>query len=103
MTADEDFNDVIASLRWAAELPLTPEQRLSLKELCCQIAGISGAGVTSFRLKEEAEAKRQAIERAEAGERRLAELELREKNKLQPEIHRNDRRSTNVSQNVSRC
>jgi hypothetical protein len=40
MTADEDFNDVIASLRWAAELPLTPEQRLSLKELCCQIAGI---------------------------------------------------------------
>jgi hypothetical protein len=43
MTADDDFQDVLASLRWAAELPLTPDQRLSLKELCLQIADISEA------------------------------------------------------------
>jgi hypothetical protein len=43
VTADDDFQDVLASLRWAAVRPLTPDQRLSLKELCLQIADISEA------------------------------------------------------------
>ena len=81
MTADEDFSDVLASLRWAAELPLSPDQRRALKELCCQIAGISGAGVPSFRLKEETEKKRAWQARAEAAERRAEELEAVLKNR----------------------
>jgi hypothetical protein len=41
MTADEDFNDVIASLKWAASLPLRPTQRVSIREMCAEFAGIS--------------------------------------------------------------
>ena len=64
---NEDFEDLLASLRWAAELPLAPSQRESLKELCLRIAGISPEpSIPSWRLKQEADAKREAIARAEA-------------------------------------
>jgi hypothetical protein len=59
----DDYLDLKATLEWGAELPLTVEQRKSLKDLCCAIAGISGAGVPSWRLKEEAERRRAAEER----------------------------------------
>ena len=39
--ADDALEDLLASLRWGAELPLTREQRVHIKDLCCQIAGIS--------------------------------------------------------------
>jgi hypothetical protein len=47
MTADEDFNDVIASLKWAASLPLSPDQRASIREMCAELAGISEQTVPS--------------------------------------------------------
>ena len=66
---NDDYTDLKASLEWGAKLELTAEQRASLKTLCCKIAGISPAdGIPSWRLKEEAEAKRAAL-------RRVAELE----------------------------
>ena len=60
------------------DLPLTQSQRGTLKELCQEIAGGSNeqaATVPSFRLKEEADAKRAALARAEAAEQRVKELE----------------------------
>src|SRR6476469_9251724 len=75
--ADEAFDDLLASLRWGAELPLTREQRAEVKDLCCRIAGLSVANIPSYRLKEEAEAKRAALERAAAAEQRVKELENR--------------------------
>ena len=69
MTADDDFQDVLASLRWAAELPLAPEQRSSLKEMCLQIAGISEAKTVPLALLlAERERRREA-------EKRVQELE----------------------------
>ena len=62
--AEETFEDLLASLRWGAELPLTREQRAEIKDLCCRIAGISVANIPAWRLKEEAEAKRAALQRA---------------------------------------
>ena len=75
--ADDAFEDLLASLRWGAELPLTREQRAEVKDLCCRIAGLSVANISSWRLKEEAEAKRAALERAAKAEQRVKELENR--------------------------
>jgi hypothetical protein len=71
---DDDFLDVVSSLKWAASLDLSPDQRASLKSMCCELAGIS-EGIPSYRLKQEAEAKRQALARAEKAEERVRELE----------------------------
>jgi hypothetical protein len=62
---NDDFQHLVSILQWAANLPLTPAQRESIRELCRQIAGIP----------EEARAKRNAIARAEAAEARVKELE----------------------------
>ena len=42
---DQTFDDLVASLRWGAELPLTREQRAEVKDLCCRIAGLSVANI----------------------------------------------------------
>ena len=74
--ADEVFEDLLATLRWGAELPLTREQRVQVKDLCCKIAGISGAGgsavIPSYRLKEEINARRAAEQRVRELEAELA-------------------------------
>jgi hypothetical protein len=60
------------------DLPLTQLQRGTLKGLCQEIVGGSNeteAQGSSFRLKEEADAKRAALARAEAAEQRVKELE----------------------------
>ena len=46
--ASVDFKDLVASLEWGVTLPLTREQRAQIKDLCCEIAGISAAGVPSY-------------------------------------------------------
>ena len=56
---NDDYTDLKAALEWGAKLELTREQRTSI---------IPGDGIPSWRLKEEAEAKRAAL-------RRIAELE----------------------------
>ena len=91
MTAD----DALRELRWAAVLPLTPDQRLSLKELCFQIQPGSQSrsarepqglvlrarryfrGDSVLQAQAGAKAKRQALARAEAAEKRVRELEPR--------------------------
>jgi hypothetical protein len=78
MASDKQFQRIIATLQRTMDLPLTQSQRGTLKELCQEIAGGSneqGATVTSFRLKEETDAKRAALARAEAAEQRVKELE----------------------------
>jgi hypothetical protein len=37
--ADDALEDLLASLRWGAELPLTREQRAQVKDLSFRIAG----------------------------------------------------------------
>jgi hypothetical protein len=61
MASDKQFQRIIATLQRTMDLPLTQSQR--------------GATVPSFRLKEEADAKRAALARAEAAEKRVKELE----------------------------
>ena len=89
--ADETFEDLRASLVWGAELPLTREQRAEIKDLCVQIAGLSGADIPSWRLKEEANAKRAALERAARAEQRVAELETALKSKREEWVFRRKR------------
>jgi hypothetical protein len=38
---DEDFLDVVASSKWAANSDLSPDQRASIREMCAELAGIS--------------------------------------------------------------
>lgn len=58
------------------DLPLTQSQRGTLRELCQEIAeGSKKQEDTAFRLKEEADATRAALARAEAAEQRVKELE----------------------------
>ena len=79
MVNDEDFHTLIATLQRALDLRLTKSQRTKLKALCQEIAGgIEGeSGIQPSRLKEETDAKRAAIARAEASERRVKELEAK--------------------------
>jgi hypothetical protein len=72
----EDFEDLKASLEWGAKLDLTPLQRATLKDLCLKIAG-SEPSIPSWRLKEEVDARRDAVARAEAAEKRVEELEAK--------------------------
>jgi hypothetical protein len=61
MASDKQFQRIIATLQRTMDLPLTQSQRGTLKELCQEIAGGSneqGTTVPSFRLEEEADAKR---------------------------------------------
>jgi hypothetical protein len=71
-----DFEDLKASLEWGATLDLMPLQRAKLKNLCLKIAG-SEPSIPSWRLKEEADARRDAVARAEAAEKRVEELEAK--------------------------
>jgi hypothetical protein len=78
VATDKEFQKIIATLKRTMDLPLTQSQRGTLKGLCQEIVGGSneqGAQVSSFRLKEEADAKRAALARAEAAEQRVKELE----------------------------
>jgi hypothetical protein len=78
MATDDDFQEIMDTLEGVMDLPLTASQRSSLKKLCLEIAGVpndKGATVPSSRLKQEADAKRRAIARAESAEKRVAELE----------------------------
>ena len=78
MVTDKDFQTLIATLQRALDLRLTKSQRTTLKTLCQEIAGVeSESGIPPRRLKEEADAKRAAIERAEAAEQRVKELEAK--------------------------
>ena len=38
--ADDAFEDLLATLRWGAELPLTREQHAQVKDLWFRIAGL---------------------------------------------------------------
>jgi hypothetical protein len=44
---DEDFLDVVASLKWAANSDLSPDQRTSIREMCAKLVGISEQTVPS--------------------------------------------------------
>ena len=78
MVTDKDFQTLIATLKRALDLRLTKSQRTTLKTLCQDIAGVEAeSGIPPLRLKEEADAKRAAIERAEAAEQRVKELEAK--------------------------
>jgi hypothetical protein len=72
--ADESYIDLLEALKWGVQLELTADQRTCLREYCSKIAGtltegeFQGPGVPSWRLKQEAEAKRKA-------QARVAELE----------------------------
>jgi hypothetical protein len=71
MVTDSDFHTLIATLQSALDLRLTKSQRTKLKTLCQEIAGVEAeSGIPPSRLKEEADAKKAAIERAEAAEQR---------------------------------
>ena len=52
MASSEDFNDLLASLKWGAKLPLSHDQKAVLRDICCQIGGIPPDGVPRCRLKE---------------------------------------------------
>ena len=74
MVTDSDFHTLIATLKRALDLRLTKSQRTKLKALCQEIAGVEAeSGIP----KEEADAKRAAIERAKAAEQRVKELEAK--------------------------
>ena len=77
MASDKQFQRIIATLQRTMDLPLTQSQRGTLKELCQEIAGGSNEqGATGpSAIKEEADAKRAALARAEAAEQRVKELE----------------------------
>lgn len=78
MASDKEFQKIIATLQRTMDLPLTQSQRDTLKKLCREIAEGSneqGDTVPSSRLKEEADAKKAALARAEAAEQRAKELE----------------------------
>lgn len=87
MTEDEDFKDLLVTLEWAVGLPLTPEQRSQIKDLCCRLARVK-PGVPSDRLREEAEKKREAIARAESAEKRANELEAALRNRREEWVFR---------------
>jgi hypothetical protein len=72
----DDFKDLKATLEWGSKLELTPLQRAELKNLCLKIAG-SESSIPSWRLKEEADARRDAVARAEAAEKRVEELQTK--------------------------
>jgi hypothetical protein len=76
MVPDADFQDLKGTLEWGSKLELTPLQRAELKYLCFKITG-SEASIPSWRLKEEAGARRDAVARAEAAEKRVEELEAK--------------------------
>jgi hypothetical protein len=66
---NDDYLDLLETLRWGANLELTQDQRSSLRDLCSMICGIHmEARVPSWRLAEEAEKRRKA-------EHRVGELE----------------------------
>jgi hypothetical protein len=71
----DDFKDLKATLEWGSKLELTPLQRAELKNLCLRIAG--SEYLPSWRLKEEADARRDAVARAEAAEKRVEELQAK--------------------------
>ena len=79
MASDKEFQKIIATLKRTMDLPLTQAQRGTLKELCQEIVGdrMSRAPPSFFPVKEEADAKRAALARAEAAEQRVKELEDR--------------------------
>ena len=78
MVTDSDFHTLIATLQRALDLRLTKSQRTKLKTLCQEIAGVEAeSGIPPSRLKEEADAKKAAIARAEAAEQRVKELEAK--------------------------
>lgn len=87
---DDDFTDLVSRLEWGSKLDLTAEQRTKVKPLCCKIAGITAqeGAIPSWRLREEAEAKRAAIARAETAEQRVKELEAVLKNQRQEWVFR---------------
>ena len=78
----DDFDDLLAALKWGAALPLTKEQREQLAGLCCKIGGC----VPAWRLKEAGEAKRVA-------EKRVSELEAALKSQRQEWVFRRKRAS----------
>jgi hypothetical protein len=65
MASLEDFQDLLASLRWGASLPLSHDQQAVLRDLCCKIGGIPPGGVPRSRLKETADRARKAEQRVE--------------------------------------
>ena len=73
---NNDFRDLKATLEWGSKLELTPLQRAELKNRCLKIAG-SDPSISSWRLKEEADARSDAVARAEAAEKRVEELEAK--------------------------
>ena len=78
MATDNDFQTLIATLQRALDLRLTKSQRTKLKTLCQEIAGVeTESGIPPRRLKEEADAKKAAIARAEIAEQRVKELEAK--------------------------
>jgi hypothetical protein len=60
---DEDFLDVVASLKWAANSDLSPDQRASIREMCAELAGISEQTVPLKLLLVECERRRKAEQR----------------------------------------
>jgi hypothetical protein len=72
---NDDFKNLKATLQWGSRLELTPLQRAELKNLCSKIAGETS--IPSWRLKEESDARRDAVARAEAAEKRVEELEAK--------------------------
>ena len=73
MVTDSDFHTLIATLQRALDLRLTKSQRTKLKTLCQEIAGVEAES----GLKEEADARRAAIARAQAAEQRVKDLEAK--------------------------
>jgi hypothetical protein len=92
---DDAFLDLRAALQWGSGLELTDEQRAELIPLCIKITQLSElrrereeARIPSWRLKEEADAKRAALARAEKAEQRVAELEAKMPGELEPKTQR---------------
>ena len=77
---DEAFDDLMAALKWGVELDLTDNQRAAIKPLCIQLCE---PAIPSWRLKDEAVKKREALARANELETRVAELEGVLRNKRQ--------------------
>lgn len=81
---NDDYDDLLATLRWGVTLELSDDQRKALEPLCCKIGGC----VPSGRLKQEAEAKR-------AAQGRLKELESVLRNKRDEWVFRRKSRHAN--------
>jgi hypothetical protein len=77
MATEEEYQDLLDTLRWGSALPLTQEQRAELAPLCIKISSC----VPSWRLKGEAE-KRRALEK------RVQELEAVLRNQRQEWVFR---------------